>query len=275
MPERVIFPEWRDANESTNYPFSDNVSLFNGQRTVAQGVFLDAALWPVGSTGPLYLSRVTVGRTAVTLYVGDDATPELVSGTFDFPVTKPVITLTDTYNRPAGSLVSETERLSVLAGWGTGDYTFTADQTEFVASVCFPQPGSAVRGILLDDGTLLDGEAWLVGDDGVVLRRERVDRPDGETQDVIRIDVVGDPLFRRRLCSSLESFATPRFLESLRVSDSRQTLDLLPSSAGGVRVTANNALAKDTVLRIRSAGTEIVIEAVGNTGAYLPLTPSI
>ncbi len=272
MPERIQFPEWPDANATTNYPFSAVATMTNGKRTLAQGVFLDAALWPVGAVGALYLSRVVVGQTSITVYVGDDATPELAHGTFDFPVTQSALQLVDAYGRPAGTLASDANRLAVLAGWGTGDYSFAADQTEFVASTCFPQPASAVRGVLLDDGTLLDGEVWLVGDDGVALRHEQVTRPDGVTQDVIRVDVVGDPLFRRRLCFPLDLFATPRFLRELVITDGRQYLSLSPDAAGGVKMTANNDLAQDTVLRIRSAGTEIVIEAVGNTGAFIPLT---
>lgn len=275
MPDNVLFQEWRAANATTNYPFSDSVSMTNGKRTLSQGIFLDAALWPVGVTGPLYLSRVVVGQTSITVYVGDDETPDLAHGTYNFPVTSPTVTLTDAYGRPAGTLVSEPDRLAVLAGWGAGDYSFDADQTEFVASVCFPQPASAVRGVLLDDGTLLDGEIWIVGDDGVALRHEQVTRPDGTVQDVVRVDIVGDPLFRRRLCFPLDLFATPRFLQELVITDGRQFLGLSPDSAGGVKLTVNNDLAKDTVLRVRSSGTEIVIEAVGNTGAFLPLEDAL
>lgn len=251
----IIFPEWESQNSQTAYPFQAGASLSNAAVFIPDGVLIDAILYPIGATGTLRLSGVDVAFETVTIWIGDDNNANLASGTFALPPQTGQISLNDAAGRPAGLIVASQSLLSVFAGWGTGTQTFTAAQTAFAATVCVATAETGVRGILLDDGTLLTGEVWIVGGEGVVLN----------TTDTgaVRVDVVGDPLFRRALCIPQAAFATPSFVKSITIVDSDQSLTLTPDAYGNVGITVNNDLAVDTVLRIRPTSDGNVFELVG------------
>ena len=168
----------------------------------------------------MYLSKVVVTGSSVTIHIGDSHTSERASTTFN-PAQPPAhLRLTDSYGRPAGILVSEPERLAIFLSWGPGTHEFTQQSAAFVAAVCIPKPGVGLQGVQLPNGEIVTGDIWLVGDDGVVLSAENEVIPGAfgaadTVESVIRVDVVGDPLFRRRLCAEPGAFPTQRFLESL------------------------------------------------------------
>lgn len=270
MAERILFPEWRKQNDPTKYPFSDAATLINGEgRFIAEGTFLDAALYPIGDSTGLYLTKAVVAFQTVTLYVGTLINPEMASGEFELVNPPNEVTLFDIYGRPAGVLVSEGRRLGVFQSWGVGTHEFAQGQSEFAASCVFPTPEVGVRGIRLETGELFVGDVWLVGDDGVVFSVSDAQVPvpgTCETRAVrqIRIDVVGDPLFRRRLCQPNNLFETPKFLKQLRVIGPNMDFTVLPDPAGNLNMSVVNDLAADTVLRITQTETGIEIGAVGS-----------
>ncbi len=269
MAERTIFQEWRRQNEATRYPFADVSTLANAEgRVLVEGTFLDAALYPIGAGVGLFLSSVVVTHTDVTLLLSTSAG---VAATGNFKLISPpdVIDLFDAYGRPAGVLVSESRRLGLFQAWGVGTHEFTAAQTEFAATCVFPTPEVGVRGIRLETGETFTGDVWLVGDDGVVLRMERLEIPVSGTNETrrvnaIRVDVVGDPLFRRRLCMPRELFSTPSFVKAIRFKSPDDDFTCGPDAAGNVRLVANNDLAGDSVLRISTTPDAIVVWAVGS-----------
>ncbi len=270
MAERILFPEWRRQNEPTRYPFSDESTLFNAAgRVLVEGTFLDAALYPIGASAGLYLSTVVVTHTTVTMTL---ASPAGVAATGGFSLVSPPdeVVFTDVYGRPAGVLVSEGRRLGLFQAWGVGTHEFLPAETEFAASCVVPTPEIGIRGIRLETGELFVGDVWLVGDDGVVLRASTVEVPvpgTAMTRRVteIRVDVVGDALFRRRLCFPQSLFETPRFVKAIRFVGPNDDFTCGPDAAGNMRLVANNALAADTVLRINTTADALVIKAVGST----------
>mgnify|MGYP000576662803 CR=1 FL=1 len=267
MIHRILFPQWRDANRETRYPFADDSRLRNAEgHVIPDGTFADAALYPVGGRPGAYLRLVTVAHDAVTLTVADPTTPVLATGSFPVLAPPAAVRLTDPLGRPAGVLVGEPDRLGVFRAWEVGDHAFLPAETGFAATVYTPTPEAGVRGVLLDDGTLLTGDVFLVGEDGVVLREDvtAVDRGCGAAAyRTVRVDVVGDPLFRRRLCTPSSLFSTPRVVKALRVVWSDGTFTVTPDARGNVTVAANNAEAVDTVLRVRPDRSGLVVEAVG------------
>jgi hypothetical protein len=109
----------------------------------------------------------------------------------------------------------------------------------------------------------------LVGDDGVVFSVSDAQVPVPGTCEKravrqIRIDVVGDPLFRRRLCQPNNLFQTPKFLKQLRVIGPNMDFTVLPDAAGNINMSVANDLAADTVLRITETEAGIEIGAVGS-----------
>jgi hypothetical protein len=271
MPERTLHAEWRDEQESTKYPFGSNATLTNGTDIILEGIFLDAILYPIGGEARLYMPLVTLTHDQVTISIGDTVNGILASGAFDLISPPDRVTLQDAFGRPAGVLVSEPGRLATFQSWTVGEHAFGQEDTEFAATVVVPTPEIGLRGIQLADGSLFTGEVWMVGDDGVVLRSEDLQVPsevcgaDPIDISVIRVDVVGDPLFRRRLCVNDDLFVTPQLLKTITVDDGRQRIRCGPDENGDFKLTVNNDLAEDTVLRIRAGENGLVIEAEGST----------
>lgn len=270
MTQRIVHPEWRQYFETTKYPFSDTATLTNqeeDQNFIPEGVFLDAALYPVGGRARLYLSKVVIAADTATLYIGDPVVSELASGIINLLDPDDEVVLVDTAGRPAGVLVSESARLLSFQGWTDGEHTFDISDTEFVARVCLPTPEVGVRGFQLDDGSVLTGDVWFVGDDGVVLTHQTASEPDpavpGGTREVqvIRIDVVGDPLYRRRLCEGV--FTTPNFLQTITAREGCREVVCEGDESGNVLISVGSQDAPDTILRIRATSEGLVFETVG------------
>lgn len=247
MAERLLFPEWRAQNDTTKYPFSESATLVNEDGTMLlEGTFVDAAIYPIGGQVGLYITQVVIDHENVVVHIGTASIPSLCTGTFPLLDAEDIIPLVDAYGRPAGVLVSDSLRLAIFQSWGTGTHEFTRTQMEFATTVCVPTPEIGVRGIQLETGEILTGDVWLVGDDGVVFREETVVLPATceqaeRTVQVIRMDVVGDPLFRRRLCDATSQFETPRFIKTIRVVSIDGEFECTPDEHGNLQLTANNA----------------------------------
>lgn len=257
MPQAIRHPEWRRYHETTKYPFADEATLTNASGLfIPEGLFLDATLYPIGGLPALYLSRVVVTNEVATIVIGDQNNEILARAAVNIIEPPANVVLSDSLGRPAGVLVSEPRRLATLQSWPLGTHEFSLDSTEFVARVCIPTPEVGVRGILLDDGSFFTGDVWIVGDDGVVVSSEQV----GEEQH-IRVDVVGDPLFRRRLCAAV--FHTPNFLKTVTVRHRCDSIVCGPDTGGDFKITVGDQDAPDPILRIRAIPEGLVFEAVG------------
>lgn len=248
--ERILFPEFRDEQEFSRYPFADSATLLSStNQTIPPETLLDASVHPIGGRERMYIQSVRVQSRLVTLTISDPRGQALCSGSFD-PLDPPYqIPLSDAYGRAAGVLVSEPLRLSIFSSWPVGLHTFTLGATEFAASCTIPTPEIGVRGLLTEAGDLFTGDIWIVGDNGVVVRQEG----DG----IIRVDIVGDPLFVRRVCAPEDLFNIPRFIKTVNGCP--------PDAAGNYNLNVGPHNAEDTILRIYPEGGGVRIEAVGQT----------
>lgn len=265
---QIVHPEFRDYFETTRYPFADSASLDNAEGDfIGESIFLDASFYPVGGTERLYLSRVEITNDEAILTLGDENTDSLASATFSLVDPGDEIRFTDSFGRPAGLIVSEASRLATFQSWSLGTHLFSVGETEFAARVCIPTPEIGLRGILLEDGSVFTDDIWIVGDDGVIVRRETVTVPktgftdEVEVHEVIRIDVVGDPLYRRRLCANV--FETPRFLRTITFKHGTDEIMCGPDDSGDVKVSVGSQDAEDTTLRLRILDSGLQFEAVG------------
>lgn len=270
MSARILHPQWRDYNDPIRYPFADRATLTNADGlAIPETTFIDAVFYAAGMTAGLYISSITVAAESVTIVLGDNGTRTRCSGTFDLLSLPSSIRFLDARGRAAGLIVSEPERLSVFQAWPLGTHEFSANQTPFAVTCCAPTPTSGITSVTLEDGSTATDVVWLMGGDGVVLTPRTVTEkigPHGEEVEVtvIRVDVVGDPLFRRRLCG--DKFEQPNFLRELVVTDgTRPAVTCSPDAAGNIKIMAGSQLAGDTVLRIRTDSTGIVFETVGKT----------
>ena len=251
MPERVIFPEFRDQYEYTRYPFMDSASMTaQTKQVIDKDIFLDASLYPIGvDKGFVYIQSIEVQARRVTVILADVTKREKARTVFD-PLDPPdLLYVYDEYDRPAGVLVSEADRLTRFSSWATGVHTFATTATQFVPSCVIPTPEVGVRGILTEAGDLFTGDFIIVGDNGVVVRKE--------DDSVIRVDIVGDPLFRRKLCVPIDLFTTPGFVRTIN--------DCPPDQYGNFNLVVGDHFNDETIVRIYKDGNNIVIEAVGTT----------
>ena len=263
---------WRTENAGTKYPFTERATLTNRDGIgLPEGLFFDAAIYPSGGTRNFYLSRLAVTAREAVVTVGDAATPSLATGTFSPAAPPTVLALEDTAGRPAGVLVSDSVRLVALAA--IGNAVFQPTQTEFVPSVCFPRPVTGVTSFVLEDGTVLSGEVWFCGGDGVAITDDgelnvAVGPLCSELSEVataIAINVVGDPLFRRRLCGG-DTYQPPRFVRTLRLTDGTNTYECTPNDGGDIRLVVGDSAADRPTLRITASAGELRISQLVGGG---------
>lgn len=254
---RILFPDFRDEQSDSRYPFVDTATLRadDGVTEIARDTFLDASLYVIGGRGHFYISAVIVAPQKITLRIGDDDTANIAETSFiPNPIQTPdndTLTLTDARGRPSGALIADAEKLVLFSGWDIGTYTFTPLATEFVATVSIPANEPGVRGALTEAGDLITGDLWLVGDGGVVLRHEG--EQDG--YQIIRVDIVGVPLFSRFICIPFERFTPKNFVKTINHCP--------PDEYGNFTLTATGFEADDTVLRVTNKDGIIFIDAVG------------
>lgn len=274
-----VFPQWRSDFSGTQYPFADTADLLNGDGDFfAEGVFLDASFYPVGGKSRMYISNVSISAEDCTITIGDSTTADLCSGTFTLLAadestvddeTDALIHFYDNYGRPAGVIVSTPLRLASFQAWSMGDHSFAAANTELVAKVCVPTPEIGVRGFLLDDGSVMANDVWMVGADGVVLTTETryLKNSCGEptAYKTIVVHAVGDPLYRRRLCQDPDLFQTPRMITSIVVRARNEEYELTPDENGEFKIVVGSNLVDDSVLRIQPVDGGLIIGAVGES----------
>jgi hypothetical protein len=268
---RILFPEFRDEQSDSKYPFADYVTLTanDGISIIAGDTFIDATFFPIGGGRRLHITAITIGVQAISITVGDTNTPALITATYNpaMPPIDGVLQFFDVYDRPAGMLLSNPLSLGRFSTWTTNVYTFEPTATEFVASVSIPANEPGVRGVLSPTGALLAGDIWLLGDAGIVIRREQ------NTESVIRVDVVGVPLFKRFVCEPLDDFPAKNYLQTIN-GCGPDAYGNFTITATGEGVLARTRAARpdhpqewkdDTVLRVYPQNGTIVFDAVGRS----------
>lgn len=233
--EREYGYEWRDQLKDTKYPFCDRCTLATADNFVIdKSAIYDASFYIVNWSSRLFITSIEVLSDVVTqanIYVGNAVNKRVAHATID-PFNVPeVITFSDTLGRQAGIMVVDTIAMSFIQTWPIGEHLFR-DTAEFVPSVVLPMPDNMVSSLKCEDGSLINNNVWLIGEDGVVLRL------DGHNN--IRVDVIGDPLFKRK--QNPNSFVTPRFIKTIN--------NIPPDDNGDFKITVGNYEANDTILRI-------------------------
>lgn len=259
---KVTGRQWRDEQDASNYPFEDGLTLTNDSGvSLPPGLFLDAIIYPPGIGGRPRLSRLVVANSSVTVVIGDENTAELCSGEIDLLNIGDLIPLRDTAGRDSGVLVSDSLRLSSLQSLLNGTHDFTVEQTGLVPSVTASAPAEGVQGLRLPDGSVITGEVWLVGGEGVIFEVENV-TDQAEAATLIRAHAVGDPLFKKAACAE-ETYETPRFLRRLVVQKGGISHYLGPNDFGDIPITVGSNLAADTVLRVEGIAGGARVSIVG------------
>lgn len=248
---RIIFPQFRDEQSDSRYPFVDKATLSSQEDVLEIGrdTFIDAALYAIGGYARAYISAIAVSASEIVITIGDENNKNRATARWT-PASPPengVLDVLDSYGRPAGMLLSTPLQLSRFAAWPARTHTFALASTEFVNTVLIPAKEPGVRGLLSENGTLLTGDVWLVGDRGIVVRQ------DGEG--IIRIDIIGSPLFLRELCDDLNKFTPKTYIKTIN--------GCTADEYGNFTLTATGHDAADTVLRIYPSDGNLKIDVLG------------
>lgn len=250
---RIIFPDFREEQSDSRYPFADSATLRDrtGAREIPRDAFIDAVVHTIGAGRKAYISRITVDNNLITITVSNTENTVTAAATYN-PLSPPQnghVALLDQLGRPAGLLILTQNALALFGGWGVGAYVFNATATEFVATVVIPAKENCVRAITNNADQFYTGDVWLIGGNGVVVRAV-----DAQT---VRVDIMGEPLFKRILCDTEEAPFEPG--NTLRTINGCG-----PDEFGNFTLTVTNtAQVADPVLRISPSGDALTISAVG------------
>lgn len=264
MSARLLFPQFRDEQSDSKYPFVDGAT-FTPRNTAAQidksafKSFTDAVFYPIGGGHRLYLASIIIDELFTRLVVVDIDRTVSISAVYDWrnPPANNVLNFFDEYDRPAGSIIAEVDNLNRFRGWGTGQYDFLPTATEFVATAVIPAKEPGVRLLQNADDAVFFGDIWFIGDAGIVLRAIT----DGDIN-VIRVDIVGEPLFQRYVCADADSVFQPRkFVRTINGCP--------PDAYGNFTITATEKLltggTNDTPLRVYPEAGSVFIAALNRS----------
>lgn len=252
---RINYPTYYEEAVGTDYPFKSGASRSNGTVVIENDVFVDGRLFPPLGRYDLFISEIVVGSDVVIVL--SNGAGEVGRGSFNRATPPDYVTFSSN-NVHIGILQgSPSGGLSKLAGWNDGTYAFTAAQTPFTASVVVPQPQQGVRAIVLDSGAVFAGDVTIVGERGVQFTVPRIEGSSssdagwpnyaGYQQEVIRMDVVGDPLFLRRGCGDQAS----EFQQDVLIA--RINFDghvFTPDETGGFLITIAHASSNQPAVRL-------------------------
>lgn len=259
---RILFPQFRDEQSASKYPFADSATLLSGTGfKIEPDAFIDASFYGIGMSRRVYLSAITVTAQTTIFTIGDETSPNQLTGSYEntAPPENGVIPLADVYGRPAGMLLAaptvrnedgDITRVSALAqfsAWSLGLHTFTAAAAEFTATVVIPANEPGVRALIPETNQLQTGDVWLVGKNGIVLR--------AEGEHVVRVDVVGVPLFKRFVCAPQTEFKTTRYLRTINGCG--------PDAFGNFIIRTENTLTPRTNARVYPSGGALTINTIG------------
>lgn len=248
---RILYPAFREESAPTRYPFADTATLQanNSDFNIGVDSFIDAALYPIGAGVGLHIARIETSATQTRIVITDaENTAEFTATYSTLQPPNELIAVIDEFGRPAGQLLSTAAK---LASFGTQNATHEFDRaaTEFAATTVIPAREPGVRGLQTTKSKLLTKDVWLVGDMGVQLTHTG----DG----VIRVDVVGEPLFKRALCEGNTDFPTKKYVRTINGCG--------PDEFGNFIITPTREAANDSILRVYPSNAGIVIEAVGRS----------
>lgn len=202
MPQ-VIFSEYRDANRLTKYPFVDTATLtsIDGNLTLSQEVFCDASIYIPGAVAPVYIQKLSITGSGIKITVSDYSKKYTATG--EITPKSDSVKLVNNSEHQVGILVASVD-LTYFTSIPKGEYEFTYKATSFVPRCVVPLKDVGVTSIGVSGGKQLYGDIWLIGKDGIVIRYD-------DEKEVIRFDIVGDPLFKRED----ENFKVPSYIKMI------------------------------------------------------------
>lgn len=211
--------QWEDSLRGLAYPFASPYLPTSGDLTVPVNFIMDAAIFMRSSESTAVLESITVGPLrALTITFADSAKTPV--GTAVVPTNGGLVAITQG-GVNVGFISVDPDAAAIVQGWFPRTYTFGAPLVPNVVVVSDP---AWLRGLVCPDGTVLSGDAYIVGAPGIVL----TPTPTG-----VSVAAVGDPYGGRS--------GPSRTLLSLggALPDANGNISIIPVSPGGTSFRVN------------------------------------
>jgi len=189
---RQIDQQWTDIHRDDPYPFKDTATLRSntGELVIDRRWFVEARLWPITNSSRVYLRTLFREGTTLTMQVASDlGTLATAVVAVDSSARRAVFV--DASGLQVGFIQASAGGFGFIMDYPEGSYRFGLPATEFMPTVVTPQVRGGATQIKDDAGTFLTGNWRFVGGEGVALVKD---------DDSIRIDLIGDELYRRDTC---------------------------------------------------------------------------
>ena len=238
-------PQWRNQNESSKYPFTDNSNLSIANLIdIPASVFVDARIFIPGLVGVASLLSINVSIDSVTLVVGNRSDPDIIAtATIRTESPDEVISLHTLKGTVCGTLVSGVSRWAELISLPVGNYTLIPGTADFLPAVTVMVPLQSEK-LLGPDGESLGDVIRLVGENGVRLGCEVT----GQTT-VIHVHAVGDPLYRITECN-VDVAVASRVIENVIFQSGNTTVQCSPDRLGRIFILPATYSQEDAALRV-------------------------
>jgi hypothetical protein len=219
---QLIFPDFRDEQEASKYPFADYATFtsVDNTTTFSRSAIIDASVYLIGGGGAAYIAELSSTGTEITIRVRttkntNNVATATISGYLLSLSKELTVELRDVYSRPAGVIVIQTVDFNYLLA-RPAVHVFHPDALPFVASCFVPAQEPGLRGILINDTEFVTGNILLVGCSGVTIRKIVSNEDDYKlcADAAIRFDIIGNPLFKRLKCE--KEGTTPKNVNYIR-----------------------------------------------------------
>lgn len=263
----LFYPQWRDRNAETSYPFADDASLASqdGRLQLTTDWLVDAAIYAAAATAPVHISTIVVVGNRATIFLMDSEFRPLGSGVAT-KLSESPIAVYDGDSQPVATLVPSNSANASLFAAGDGTYQFSSTDLRFVASTTLQAPAVAFGGFRIGDTVLTGNRLVLVGERGIQLTVEETSEVtgDGQTQAVslIRIHAMGDPQALMAACSD-PARLPPRPIRQVVFQYGDYTQVCEPDALGNILILSASPSVADSALRVLQQASGLVFVLTG------------
>jgi len=188
---------WAQETKRSPFPFADIATLkdASGLLTLSPSWVLDARLWPTMTTpAKVYLQSIERAKGYLRFTVASTEEVLCTAEVSDF--TKRRIAFFGSQGTQAGFMSFAAGALQNIYDRPSAKYLFPVEATEFVPAAVTPALIAGLGSVKDSTGKAVRGTVRVVGGEGVSLHVIPGNK--------IRVDIIGDPFFRRDICDNAE-----------------------------------------------------------------------
>ncbi len=179
---RVLSPEFTDSLRGERYPFLGTGPITSGSLILPDDCLLDVNLMVDENTTEVFLSDVVVSAGTALFHFTFGSGAIVGTLNLDNADGNGVAPIFNNNTMVVGYARIDVGVAQIVKGWPSGQHLFI--DVQLIPHLLIVSNRAWRRGFELPDGTVLEGDVYLVGDRGVWLER---------TADGFKVHVTGDP----------------------------------------------------------------------------------